>query len=296
MTNRRSLSLHRIAGAAIRRAASRLGYDVVARDSNSPLPNVERLPGWVWESRDLTGVDLRLADAIDLLNNALRPYIAEFDPPRTPQPGRRFYLANKRYESVDAESLYAILRHFKPKRVIELGSGASSHVIAEARAANAREGSSLRHSIFDPFPFTASALGPVDADVHRQRTEDLELSTFSELAAGDVLFVDTTHTVKTGGDVPRLVLDVFPRLREGVLVHVHDIFLPYEYPRQWVIDDRRAWAEQYIVHAFLAFNDSYEVVFPAHALARQAPDVVRAAIPSFADGAAPAAFWMRKVR
>src|SRR5581483_4817955 len=99
-----------------------------------------------------------------------------------------------------------------PKRVIELGSGASSNVIAEAREANERDGHSLRHTIFDPFPFTASPLGPVEAEVHRERTEDVDLAAFAELDAGDVLFADTTHTVKTGGDVPRLILDVCPVL------------------------------------------------------------------------------------
>src|SRR5947209_4685560 len=76
----------------------------------------------------------------------------------------------------------------------------------------------LRHTIFDPFPFTASPLAPVEAEVHRERTEDLDLATFTELDAGDILFADTTHTVKTGGDVPRLILDVLPVLRAGVIV------------------------------------------------------------------------------
>lgn len=296
MMNRRPSALRRAARAAIRRVAPRVGYDIVEHDFNSPLPDVERLPAWVWDDlREPAGIDLRLPEAGALLTEALRPYVAEFDPPRTPRPGRRYYLENGMYESVDAETLYAILRHFKPARVIELGSGASSNVIAEAQAANEHEGSPLRHTIFDPFPFTASPLGPVETEVHRRRTEDIDPATFSELGAGDVLFVDTTHTVKTGGDVPRLILDVFPRLREGVLIHVHDIFIPYDYPREWVIDRRRAWAEQYLLQAFLAFNDSYEVLFPAHALTRRSPDLVRSVIPSFAAGAAPGAFWIRRV-
>jgi hypothetical protein len=296
MANRRPLSLRRVARATVRRVAPRVGYDVVEHDFNSPLPDVEHLPSWVWDdAREPAGIDLRLAKAGALLTEVLRPYVAEFDPPRTPQPGRRYYLENGMYERVDGESLYAIVRHFKPSRLIELGSGASSNVIAEARTANERDGSPLQHSIFDPFPFTASPLGPVEAEVHRRRTEDVDPATFAELGAGDVLFVDTTHTVKTGGDVTRLILDVFPLLREGVLIHVHDIFMPYDYPRQWVIDRRRAWAEQYMLQAFLAFNDRYEVLFPAHALARREPDLVRSAIPSFAAGAAPGAFWMRKI-
>jgi hypothetical protein len=138
-------------------------------------------------------------------------------------------------------------------------------------------------------------MGPVDATVHRQRTEDIPLTVFDELRPGDVLFVDTTHTVKTGGDVVRLVLDVFPRLRPGVLVHLHDIFLPYEYPRDWVVARRRAWGEQYLLQAFLAFNRGVEVVFPAHALAREHAATVADVVRSFRDGVCPGAFWMRRV-
>jgi len=296
MTNWRPLSARGIARAAIRRTAPRVGYDVVEHNFNSPLPDRDRLPDWVWsDRREPAGIDLRLSDAEALLTGALQPYVAEFDPPRQPRASRRYYLENGTYQSVDAESLYAILRYFKHSRVIELGSGASSNVIAEAREANDRDGHPLRHTIFDPFPFTASPLAPVEAEVHRERTEDLDLATFTELDAGDILFADTTHTVKTGGDVPRLILDVLPVLRAGVIVHVHDIFLPYDYPRHWVLDQRRAWAEQYLLQAFLAFNASYDVLFPAYALARRVPDVVSAAIPSFDPGVPPGAFWMRRV-
>src|SRR5581483_11082477 len=98
--------------------------------------------------------------------------------------------------------------------------------------------------------------------------ERLDEHVITGLGLGDVLFVDTTHTVKTGGDVTRIVLEFLPRLAPGVLVHLHDIFLPYEYPREWVVQERRAYAEQYLLQAFLAFNPTYEVVFPAHAVTR----------------------------
>jgi hypothetical protein len=277
-------------------AVARAGYDLVERGFYSPLPDIERLPADLWPSpRPSHGVDLRIPDAVKLLDKTLRPYVAEFAPPRSGTPGRSFYTENGTYESVDAETLYAILRHFKPSRLIELGSGASSHVIAEARAANTRDGRPFPHIIFDPYPFEANPMGPVDAEVHRERAEDLPLSTFESLAAGDVLFVDTTHTVKTGGDVCRIVCEILPSLRPGVIVHVHDIFLPYEYPREWVVELRRAWAEEYLLQAFLAFNPVYEVLFPAHAVARQAEEVTRSVVESFRPSSSPGAFWLRRV-
>jgi hypothetical protein len=281
---------------AVKTAAARNGYDLVERTFYSPLPDVEHLPAYLWPGpRPLHGVDLRVPEASKLLDEILRPYVAEFAPQRSRNPGGGFYLDNGTYESVDAETLYAIIRHFKPSRLIELGSGASSHVIADARKANDRDGRAFAHTIFDPYPFQASPLGPVDAEVHRERTEDLPLATFERLAADDVLFVDTTHTVKTGGDVSHIVLNILPSLRPGVIVHLHDIFLPYEYPREWVVERRGAYAEQYLLQAFLAFNPAYEVLFPAQAVARQAEELTRSVVQSFRPGTCPGAFWLRVI-
>lgn len=257
----------------------RRGYDVVARNFDSPLPNVAAIPDDTWTPSELVGVDLRLDAAWALLEDELAPFVAEFP--------AGFDLRNGTYESVDAETLYALLRWARPRLVIELGSGASSHLIHAAGA--------FEHRIFDPYPWAATRLRPVEGiSVTPLRAEDVPVTQFADLAAGDVLFVDTSHTVKTGGDVTRIVLEILPRLASGVLVHVHDIFLPNDYPRPWVLDLRRAYAEQYLLHAFLLFNDAFDVLLPAHALATSDPDRLARAIPSFRPGLAPGAFWLRR--
>ncbi len=203
----------------------------------------------------MPGVDLRVEDALALLNGPLLPYLSEFRPPLNPTEPGRFWLHNGVYESVDAETLYAIVRHLKPGRVYELGSGVSSHVIHMAALANEREGRPLEHTIFDPFPFQLiGMMGPVpDAAARAVRAQDLDPAQFAgALRVGDIMFVDTTHTVRTGGDVTHIFLQILPRLAAGVTIHAHDIFLPYDYPRDWVVDQRRAWAEQYLLQAFLA--------------------------------------------
>lgn len=284
------------AGQLLERAARRSGYELVERHFYSPLPEVERLPESLWEGPQPTpGLDLRIEQALRLLQDELQPWIAEFDPPPTARDGVGFHVFNGAYESVDAEVLYALLRHLRPRQVIELGSGASSHVIDLARRRNAADDAPFTHEIFDPFPF-GHALGPVaDAVTRPVRAEEVPVAEIERLKDGDVLFVDTTHTVKTGGDVVRIVLELLPAVPVGVHVHVHDIFLPYEYPREWVLDQRRAWAEQYMLQAFLAFNPTYEVVFPAQAVARAHPAEVGAAIPSFTPAVSPGAFWMRRL-
>jgi hypothetical protein len=274
--------------------ARRLGFDLVRRSFYSPLPDRHSLPDSLWrDPSPLPGVELGLARAMSLLEN-LAPHLAEFQ--RTVIEQKGFPLDNGTYESVDAETLYGALRHLKPSRVIELGSGTSSHIIAAALQQNEVEHRPAEYLVFDPYPWEATKLGAVDGvHVAPLGATEVPAERFDSLVAGDVLFVDTTHTVKTGGDVPHLVLDVVPRLAPGVLIHFHDIFLPYEYPRRWVIDMRLAWAEQYLLQAFLAFNPAFEVVLPAHALARAWPDEVRRLIPSFRPGiVAPGAFWIRR--
>lgn len=289
--------LRRPAGDAARRALKAAGYHLVKRDFYSPIPIVEEIPASLWEApSELLGVDLSIEDALALLNGPLLPYLSEFRPPPHPSEPGRSWLHNGSYESVDAETLYAILRHLKPERVYELGSGVSSHVIHMAAQANAQDGNPLEHTIFDPFPYQAAALGSVpDATVHAIRSEDLDPAQFAALKAGDILFVDTTHTVRTGGDVTHIFLDILPRIAPGVTIHVHDIFLPYEYPKGWVIDKRRAWAEQYLLQAFLTFNDDFKVVMPNYAVARAAPDALKRVIPSFdPPSVRPGAFWIRR--
>ncbi len=114
------------------------------------------------------------------------------------------------------------------------------------------------------------------------------------MAPGDILFVDTTHTVKIGSDVNFIVLDVLPRLAPGVIVHFHDIFLPFEYPRRWFETDGYLWAEQYLLQAFLAFNTAFEVLVPAQALARDQAERLRRVVPRMDPAASPGAFWLQR--
>jgi Methyltransferase domain len=270
------------------------GYELVRRNFYSPLPDLRQLPESLWaEPRPMVGVDLRTDSAIALIEEQLAPCIQEFDPPST-RPGYEF--SRSSYGPADAETLYALIRYLQPSLVVELGSGASSHFI---HAGLDRNGTG-EHHVYDPYPFSvpsSRALGPLEGVVvHRERSERLDTAEIASwLSAGDVLFVDTTHTVKTGGDVDRIFLDLLPSLAPGVWIHVHDIFLPYEYPRTWVVDERRAWGEQYLLQALLVFNDKFRVEIPLHAVARAHPKRLTAAVPSFSPRVAPAAFWISRV-
>ena len=273
-------------------------YDIVRHDYYSPVPDVASLPEDIWARRSaLGGIDLREDEAMALIETELAPFVAELDVPAAGpvEPGT-FYLENQNYETVDAELLYAMIRARKPSRVVELGSGFTTLLIGDAVRRNLAEGAETAHVAYDPYP-RRQILG--DGPYAPTRFEaisatDVPLSVFEELRDGDVLFVDTTHTVKIGSDVNFVILDVLPRLAAGVHVHFHDIFLPYEYPRAWFDTMGYLWAEQYLLQAFLAYNSAFRVEIPAQAVARAHRERLAAAIPSFRSGGSPAAMWLRR--
>ena len=122
--------------------------------------------------------------------------------------------------------------------------------------------------------------------------QDVPLDTFAALRAGDVLFVDSSHVVKTGSDVHHLFTKVLPVLCAGVVVHVHDVFWPFEYLRHW-ISEGRAWNEAYLLHAFLMYNDTFEIVLWNHWLATAHPEIVASELPAMLENPG-GALWMRR--
>ncbi len=273
-------------------------YDVVARNYYSPIPDLSQLPPDIWERRSaLGGVKLDPAAGIDYVERKLQDFIAELDSP-VEDPGEAgvFFLRNSGFESVDAELLYAMVRSARPARIVELGSGYTTLLINLAARRNAQEGLRVQHVAYDPYPrehvLGAAVDGP--SSLRTISATNVPLQVFEELEAGDILFVDTTHTVKLGSDVNFIVLEVLPRLRPGVLVHFHDIFLPWEYPRYWFEHLHYYWAEQYLLQAFLAFNDAFSVLVPAQAIAREHPERLRRVIPSFTSEVSPGSLWLER--
>jgi methyltransferase family protein len=274
--------------------------DLLRRRYYSPVPNLDELPEGFWgRESPMHGVDFDTASQLAFVEEELAPYLSEFDPPLEPTGvADEYFMRNEFYGGVDAQLLYAVLRRFGPARVLELGSGYSSLVVEAAAERNRQEQRELRHTVVDPYPsgifserFTKSR------EIMARRAQDVPLSVYEGLTAGDVLLVDTTHTVKLGGDVTFLVLEVLPLLRRGVLVHIHDVFLPWEYPREWFEEEEWFWAEQYMIQAFLALNSEYEVLFGTQALARKHPTALAELISSFKHARANgeyAALWLRR--
>jgi Methyltransferase domain len=275
---------------------ARLGLQVVVKSFYSPIPDLAAIPESTWEREsDLAGIHFDLEQQLGYLDD-LAPCLDEFRPEEQPNgDSDAYFLENGSYGRVDADVLYATVRASKPNRIVELGSGYTTLVVAQACLENEREGATAEYRAFDPYPSVARPDLPGLTELVSVPAEELPTELFAELGQNDMLIVDTTHTVKTGGDVNHVVLDVLPRLGGGVRVHFHDIFLPWEYPRKWVEDYGLYWAEQYLLQAFLSLNEEFEILYALYALARRRPDELRKLVPSWRDGAVPGAFWIRRL-
>jgi hypothetical protein len=281
----------------LRRGAAKAGLDVVVKTFYSPIPDLDQLPPGTFERRaELPGVAWDLDRQLEYVRG-LREPLAEFrtEVAASGDGDRYRWAPNESYTEADASMLWAMVRSARPKRVVELGSGHSTLVTAHALRRNATDGGEASQlEVFDPFPGVVEESLPGLTRLERVGAQQVPLSTFETLESGDVLFVDTTHTVKVGSDVNFIVLEVLPRLRAGVYVHLHDIFLPYEYPKQWLEDYGLYWTEQYLVHAFLVFNSGYEVLASMHALQRDRRDAMAELLPPAVADWPGGAFWMRR--
>jgi predicted O-methyltransferase YrrM len=262
-----------------RRIAARFGVHLVRKRFTSPIPILDELPESIWSQRStLSGVQFDPDEQLAFVETNLSRYLGEFQPPlAAPSRPDEYFVANGFFNGVDAQILYSMIRHLRPARVVELGSGYSSLVIAAALARNSAEGQQGAHLVVDPFPSAAlSAQFWEQSELLEQKAEETPVEQLaSSLSRADILFVDTSHAVRIGGDVTFIILDVLPALRDGVVVHFHDIFLPWHYPREWFEDHEWYWAEQYMLQAFLAFNAAYEVLVSVHLLARKHGDRLR---------------------
>lgn len=192
---------------------------------------------------------------------------------------------NGYYDTPDAEALYLMIRRLAPKRVIEVGCGNSTRV---TRQAIIDGGLSTTITAIDPYP-RADIADVVDR-FEQARLESVSPDLFAALEAGDVLFIDSSHQVRVSNDVAHLFCRIIPALAAGVVIHVHDVFLPYEYPKRFFYDCP-SWGEQYLLHALLQ-GGGYDILWPGYLLQQDRPDAV-AALPFLGQGRAQS-FWIRK--
>ena len=207
-----------------------------------------------------------------------------------------FPFDNEYFAGHDAAVYYALIRDLRPERVVEIGAGYSTRIAAKALDANADEGSSGSLTVIEPFPQPRLTEWGVKMELVVQPVEKVDRTVFHALDANDILFIDSSHAVRTGGDVVFEFLDLLPEVKPGVWIHVHDIFFPFDYPPDWVLDQRLAFNEQYLLEAFLAYNDSFEPELCNYWLGADHRNALQQLLPTPDDRhiARGASFWMRR--
>ena len=270
------------------------GFHLTRNHFYSPIPDTRTLAG-AWETPNpLRGVEMRVEQQIKLLQEEFSQFADEYNqiPTAATSDPQQYYLTNPFFNGVDGLALYCFIRSKQPKRIIEVGSGYSTLIATQAAQHNA----ATEMICIEPYPpdFLKRGLKGV-SQLMATRVQEVDPALFQWLQGGDILFIDTSHVVKTGSDVNWLLLNIVPQLADGVIIHIHDIFFPNEYPKQWILGEHRFWTEQYLLQAFLAYNSQFEVLLSNSYLYSQYPDVVRIVFPNNPHERTGSSFWMRKI-
>jgi Rps23 Pro-64 3,4-dihydroxylase Tpa1-like proline 4-hydroxylase len=235
------------------------------------IDNIRQAEARIWPSNpEILEIDFNDTSHKYILSNIFPRYIDAYDYPAYCEEGNEsgFYTENSQFSWLDAKALFVMLRYLCPKNMIEIGSGYSSLLTADVNRRFLN--SELNFTCVEPYPRNFLLQGvPGISSLIQQKVEDLPVSIFTSLKSGDILFIDSSHVVKTGGDVNYIFFEIIPRLATGVFIHIHDIFLPADYPKDWVINERRSWNEQYLVQAALMYTKTFDISFScAYALHR----------------------------
>lgn len=276
--------LHR----ALLDGAAALGVNVTrSRDYYSPLPvrsELVRTRGRWDRPSSMAGVSWDLAAMEERLSRLLAAHGGELgDLPPFEEAKALGY--GPGFTRLDAQLLYLIVRELKPGRLLEVGSGLSTYYAARALERNREEGAPGRITCIDPYSGDRVRDLP-GVEVVRREVQDVTPGEFRVLEEGDVLFIDSTHVVKVGGDVAHLYLEVVPSLAPGVVIHSHDIHFPRNTPHPaeaYVLDAKwpRYWTEAMLLQAFLAFNREFEILLSASILRHEDEDLLERTVPGY---------------
>ncbi len=258
------------------------------------VKSIKKREARIWPSQQDTieGIDLNIKKQLELCEIFER-YYSEQDF-SSEKRSSRYYFDNIFFLETDAVVLYSFLRYFHPKNIIEVGSGFSSALMLDVR-----EQFHLETEITFIEPFSKrlkSLLTERDKEtikIYESNVQDVDLEVFDKLKENDILFIDSTHISKTGSDVNHEFFNILPRLKKGVIIHFHDIFFPFEYPKNWVYQGR-SWNENYILRAFLMHNTDYEILFFSDYLHKRHPEAFENMPVCYKNSGG--SLWLKKIK
>ncbi len=260
-----------------------LGFRVTPAVYDSPIPASKELTPELFQSQtNSIGLDWNVEVQRIYLDQVFSKYATEteFEP-------------NPNFSVVDGAILHSMIRHHRPKKIVEIGSGWSTIIAARSCDFNSETGGTCEHVAYDPY-IKKPLLDRIPRTVNVV-AEEVQRVDVDRIVDCDLLFIDSSHVVKIGGDVNHEILELVPRLKPGALVHWHDILLPDEYWEDWVKDKGYYWTEQYLLHAFLKFNREFDIVWASHYMHRNHAEWVQQVFPNFQpDNHRITSFWVRK--
>ncbi len=278
----------------------KIGFHITVNHFYEPIPDTRELNNVWLKNSELIGLNMNEEGQINLLSYFSSKFKEEYEsfPRYKTSVSSQYYVHNGTFGSVDGEILYCMIRRFKPKRIIEVGSGSSTYLSAQAIQKNKDEyGINADLIAIEPYPNDILLKGfPGLSRLIAAKIQDVDLSEFERLEENDILFIDSSHVLKIGGDVQYEYLEILPRLNKGVIVHIHDIFLPAEYRREWILKDHLFWTEQYLLQAFLTFNNCFKVLWGGSYMHLKYPEKLEKAFSTYNKLSVwPGSFWMKRL-
>jgi hypothetical protein len=276
------------------RRLKKIGVYPIRDHYYEPLFNHKRLLKPLNEDRELPGINLDIEKQINFLSKLqCSKELKLIDLERPAYSSLDFSLRNPFFSHGDAEFLYQVIRFLKPTKLIEIGCGHSTKIARLALKQNELESSKrTKHICIEPFE--QSWLKDLDGiNLIRERIEKLEFDWKNELTEGDMLFIDSSHIIRPQGDVVSVYLQIIPKLSQGVYIHVHDIFTPKDYLKNWIIDEVCFWNEQYLLEALLSDTKKYEIVAALNYLKHNHYNALKSVCPYLSTEHEPGSFYFK---
>jgi predicted O-methyltransferase YrrM len=275
----------------------KLGVFPIRDHYYEPLFNTNHLRKRLCDDRELPGLDWNISEQLELLKQfRFNEELTAF--PLTRQRDLEYFYNNSYFESGDSEFLYNMSRLFKPQRIFEIGSGHSTLMAVNAIQANCRADADYICEHVCVEPYEARWLENLNVRVIREPVERLDKRLFGDLEKNDILFIDSSHMIRPQGDVLFEYLEILPILKPGVLIHIHDIFTPKDYPKEWLHQNVCFWNEQYLLEAFLSFNTAFKIIGALNFLKHRYPEELTSCCPVLRqqiDFREPGSFWIRRL-
>lgn len=272
----------------------KIGIFPIIKNYYEPVFDFDDLKYDLEKNRNLPGVKFNIENQLNFLNKL--QYANELKELNFSKnyKDESYYLDNNFFMGGDADIYYQMIRYFKPKKIVEIGSGYSSLVALEAIKKN---------QSIDGFKSVLKCIEPYEnrwlenkgIDVIRKKIEDVEAEETMGLDKNDILFVDTSHIIKPQGDLLKIFLEIFPKLKKGVIIHIHDIFTPKDYPSKMLKEENKFYNEQYLLEAIMDHSSRYNILCSLNHLKNDHYTNLKKVCPYLTENSEPSSIYIEVI-